>query len=146
MSRSGWHWLIITATLALPACTPGDVELNGKLFDAIGVGSDSLSQRQKTPRMAERGSLVMPPSLERLPPPETASTGSNDAAFPVDPERRSSMSTAELQRRHAEYCKEHYDKAVAFGDQAKASTVRGPLGQCAPSAFQMLGTNPLVQR
>lgn len=146
MARLGWALLILTGALTLSACAPGDVELNGKLFEVMGVGSDAVTARAKTPKMPERGSLVLPPSSDRLPPPETAAVTPPSAAFPVDPEQRSSMSTAEVQRRHAEFCKEHYDKAIALGDHAKASTITGPLGRCAPSAFQMLGTNPLIQR
>ncbi len=137
MPRITWLPLLVTG-LVLSACAPGDVELNGKLFDAVGVGSGSQTSRG-TPKLAARSPLVVPPSLERLPPPETASVAQNDASFPVDPETRSSASAAEMNRRQAAYCKEHYDKPLALGDQFRAQSAKGPLGPCAPSALNALG-------
>lgn len=137
---------VLAATLVLAACSPGDVELNGKLFDAMGVSGNALSERKKTPQLAERAPLVVPPSLQKLPPPETASTADADPAFPVNPEERSSLSAAELQRRQAEYCKVNYERPLALGDQVRASTAVGPLGSCAPSALKNMNvTNPLTR-
>jgi len=145
MTRGFGFALAAAAALAMSACAPGDVELNGKLFDMVGVGTGS--QSTKAPKLAERAPLVVPPSLDRLPPPETASVAANDASFPVDPEQRGSQSQDELKRRQAAYCKENYDKAIALGDETKANSARGPLGLCSPSALQAVtGTNPLVQR
>ena len=138
--------MMLAGAFALAGCSAGDVELNGKLFDAMGVSGSAQSQRSKTPQLASRAPLVVPPSLDKLPPPETASVANTDGSFPIDPEQRSSLSATELQRRQVEYCKEHYDKAVAFGDHAKAATAMGPMGSCAPSAMKNVNVNSAFTR
>lgn len=146
MPRLAWLTLIVAGALTLGACAPGDVELNGKLFDAMGMGTGSVSQRG-TPKVAERAPLILPPSLERLPPPDAGGNTNTAAAFPVDPERRSAQSANALQQQQAAYCREHYEKQIALGNRTQAETAKGPLGMCAPSAMQSLtGSNPLIQR
>lgn len=147
MLRTAWLPLIVSATLAVSACAPGDVEFNGKIFDAVGIGTGSVGSK-KTPQLAERAPLVLPPSLERLPPPDANSgNAATAAAMPIDPERRSSLSASALQQQQAAYCKEHYDKQIALGNRPQAESARGPLGHCSPSALQSLtGSNPLIQR
>ncbi len=140
MLRTGLLSLIVSGTLALGACAPGDVELNGKLFDMAGIGSGSGS-RGKTQQLAERSPLVVPPSLERLPAPETGSTAQADGSFPIDPEQRGAMSKGELERRQAEYCKVNYHQPIALGDQARAASAVGPLGPCAPSVLKSVGSS-----
>jgi hypothetical protein len=138
--------LIAFAALSVSACAPGDVELNGKIFDAVGIGTGSVGQR-KAPQLAERAPLVLPPSLERLPQPDASGGNPQAAAFPIDPEKRSAMSASALQQQQAAYCKEHYEKQIALGNRTQAETAKGPLGMCAPSALQSLtGSNPLIQR
>ena len=145
MPRIAWPMVIVTSTLALAACAPGDVEINGKLFDAVGLGTSSL-QKSKTPVLPERAPLLVPPSLEKLPAPEQANAGqaAQDAAFPIDPEKRSSISQSELQRQQDEYCKVHYDRPKALGDSVTASTAKGPLGLCGGSVLSAIGNNPLT--
>lgn len=140
MLRTGLLSLIVSGTLALTACAPGDVEMNGKVFDLVGIGSGSAA-RNKNPTIAERAPLVMPPSLERLPSPETGSTSQAEAGFPIDPEQRGVMSKSEVERRQAEYCKVNYHQAIALGDHAKAAGAVGPLGPCAPSVLKAAGTS-----
>jgi hypothetical protein len=135
--------LIVSGTLALSACAPGDVELNGKVFDMVGIGSGS-QQRGKV-QVAERAPLVMPPSLERLPAPETGSTAAADASFPIDPETRGRMSKSDLERKQAQYCEENYRKPLALGDHARAAGAKGPLGLCAPSVLNAVGSSGSVR-
>lgn len=142
MPRIAWSLLIVSSMLALSACAPGDVELNGKIFDAMGVGTGSV-QKSRNVQIPERQPLLLPPSLEKLPSPEQANAAPQDGSFPVDPEKRSQLSQAELQRQQAEYCKVHYERPKALGDEAKAAVAKGPLGLCAPS---ILGSTGQIQQ
>ncbi len=42
------------------------MELNGGIFDAVGLND---AKKVGDPKLAERAPLVVPPSLDRLPPP-----------------------------------------------------------------------------
>jgi len=121
----------------LAACSPGEVELEGKLFDALGV--NSVTKKSETPEMAERTPLIVPPSLQRLPKPgEDPSRQDGLLALIDDPDRKREQSKEELAQAQAEYCQKHYEPAVARGD-ADASEIAGPAGPCRPSVLNALG-------
>lgn len=117
----------------LAGCGAGDVELNGKIFDALGVSSATQSKSAE-PRVAARNGLVMPPSTGSLPapgsgpPPEAEA----DLAFINDPDRKKSVDKADLARRQAEFCKVNYEQPKARGDAAADNAV-GPAGPCRAS-------------
>lgn len=116
----------------LAGCSAGDVELNGKVFDAMGLTAGK--QSGKDPRMAARAPIVLPPSLEKLPQPgEPTET----AAIPqlTDEDEQKRLNKAELERQQAEYCKVHYEQAKQRGDVDGATVAKGPLGECRPSIF-----------
>ncbi len=121
------------ACLGLSGCGAGDVELNGKIFDALGVSS-ATQQKSGDPKVAARNGLVMPPSTGSLPvpgsgpPPEAEA----DLAFINDPDRKKTVDKTELARRQEEYCKVHYEQAKARGDTSADSAV-GPAGACRPT-------------
>ncbi|MET1046653.1 MAG: hypothetical protein ABWX70_08110 [Hyphomicrobium sp.] len=120
-------------TLVLGGCGGFDgVQLNGKVFDAMGLNGSSTAQGD--PKMAVRQPLVIPPGVEALPPP-----GSGKAEQPVlaeiqDPDKKKQVSQADLERKQAEYCKKNYDEAQFRGDSS-ADSISGPLGSCHPSVF-----------
>lgn len=118
------------ACLGLSGCGAGDVELNGKIFDALGVSS-ATQQKSGDPKVAARNGLVMPPSTGSLPEPGSgvAPAAEADIAFINDPDRKRSMDQNELARRQAEYCKVNYEQPKARGDHAADSAV-GPAGPC----------------
>jgi hypothetical protein len=122
--------------LAVAGCAPDEVELNGSLFNAVG-----LNQKAKTtePKLAERQPLVLPPNLNRVPepgrPPEAAAA---DVAALNDPDKIKKTSQAELERQQAEYCKVHYEYAKAHGDETGADLATGPLGLCKGSVLTSL--------
>ena len=62
---------VMTALVALgmAGCGSDDIQLNGGIFDAIGLND---AKPKGDPKMAERAPLVVPPSLDRLPPPGEA--------------------------------------------------------------------------
>lgn len=127
----------LAATLAamlLAGCSAGDVEFNGKLFDAVGA-TGLMGKPVGKVQMSERQPLIVPPALDRLPQPGEAMPASADATKQViDPERAKILSGAEMQKRQAAYCKEHYELAKMRGD-ANADAATGPAGPCRPSAF-----------
>lgn len=126
--------LLAGLAAALAGCSAGDVELNGKIFDAVNA-SGLVGKPNGKVKIAERQPLVVPPSLDRLPPPGEAMPETADATRQVvDPERAKSINAAELQRQQAEYCKVNYEQAKARGDVAADSAV-GPAGPCRPSAL-----------
>jgi hypothetical protein len=98
--------LSIVPSLALGGCLEG-TELNGKVFDLLGVSSSAQEKSRAEPQMARRTGLVLPPNAQRLPAP-----GSDDeaaAAAPAlaslnDPEKVKANAAAERARLHKAYC------------------------------------------
>lgn len=122
--------------VSLAGCGGFDgVELNGKIFDAMGVNNTSAPRE---PKMAQRSGLVVPPSTEALPAPGSGqSTAAADVAALQDPDKVANVSQAEKERQQAEYCKVHYEQAMARGDQ-NADMAQGPLGPCKGSVLTAL--------
>jgi hypothetical protein len=120
---------------SVAGCSAGDVELNGKVFDAMGMTAGK--QSGKDPKMAARAPIVLPPSLDKLPEPGEAT---ETASIPEvkDADEQKVVRKAELEREHAEYCKVHYEQAKQRGDVAGAEVAKGPLGECRPSIFTSL--------
>jgi hypothetical protein len=125
---------VAVLVLATAGCSGDDIQLNGKIFDAVGL--NSLGKDRTEPKMAERAPLVLPPSLDRVPepgkPPEAVA---NDVTALVDdPDKKAKTSRAELERQQAEYCKKNYELAKARGDN-DADQAAGPLGPCRGSVL-----------
>ncbi|MBA2126842.1 hypothetical protein DLM45_11520 [Hyphomicrobium methylovorum] len=118
----------------LGACGMDDIQLNGKVFDAVGL--NSTGSTNKEPKLAARQPLVMPPGMESeaLPAPGSGPTGQSSLAEIQDPDRKKHVSQSDLQKKQDAYCKVHYEDAKARGDET-AVTASGPLGSCAPSIF-----------
>ena len=72
---------------ALSACSTGigdtEVELNGKVFDMMGITS---SGAKTTPNTTARAPLVLPPDGKKLPVPGQRPGQSVDLAWPDDPD------------------------------------------------------------
>ena len=98
----------LCATIA--ACSGSDVELNGKLFDAMGVSSSSQAAAKVDPKVPARAPLVVPPSTASLPPPGSGTAvvaaASEDQAWPVDPDQQKKAALAAKQQQQKEYCEE----------------------------------------
>ena len=128
--------LLAALALALPGlagCSMDDVQLNGKVFDAMGMNTTG-SVKKDDPKMAAREPLVVPPGLDSLPPPGSGKEAQPTLAEIQDPDRNQKVSKAELEKQQAEYCKVHYDQARAHGDN-NADLATGPLGPCQKSIF-----------
>ena len=125
------------ALLAFGGCSADDIELNGGVFDAVGLGAKSKASKAE-PVMAARAPLVLPPNLERLPQPGAPVGGeAADVAALDDPDKKLVVDQAALQRQQAEYCKVNYEQKKAQGDET-ADLAEGPLGSCRGSVLKML--------
>ena len=132
--------LLVSVAIALSGCAAGDVEMNGALFDYLGMGKAGPA---KVSQAADRQGLVVPPSLDRLPEPGSGASGAvaTQVAMPVNPETKTVANVAEQQRQQAAFCDQALMKAKLIRD---AAPVQGPFGTCNPSALQALnGSNPL---
>lgn len=140
-ARIGARAALLPVLAVLAGCSADEVQFEGKIFDAMGMNNPT---KRSEPKMKDRAGLVVPPNLNRIPQPGApADSLSGDLAALNDPDRKKETSRAELERQQAEYCKVHYEQALARGD-TNADLARGPLGECrksAISAFQNWGTD-----
>jgi hypothetical protein len=126
--------------MAFGGCSGEDIQLDGKVFDAIGMGKNS--KKSAEPQMASRSPLVMPPNLERLPQPGEQPGGEAvDVAALNDPDKKLIVNQVEMQKRQAEYCKVHYEQAIVHGDRDGADLAEGPLGPCKGSVLNAIDIN-----
>jgi hypothetical protein len=131
--------LACVSAAALAGCGLGvdDVQLNGKLFDAVGLNNKA----EKTePKLKERSAIVMPPNVAALPEPgvnpdRDIATGSIAEVRDHDETRQ--ITKADLERQQAEYCKKNYEDAKAHGDN-NADLAEGPLGPCRGSVLSAI--------
>jgi hypothetical protein len=120
------------AVLAVSGCGYDGVQLNGKIFDVVGLSGDTAKPTE--PKMAVRQPLVVPPGLEALPPPGSGKAEQPKLAEIQDADAKKRVSQADLEKQQAAYCKVNYEDAKARGDDT-ADSASGPLGSCHPSIF-----------
>jgi len=129
------HIAAISCALLFAGCSGDDIELNGKIFDAVGLNNKTKSAE---PKLAARAPLVMPPSMDRVPEPgQPVESVAPEVAALADPDVVAKTSKAELERQQAEYCKKNYELAKAHGDN-DADLASGPLGPCRGSIFSVI--------
>jgi hypothetical protein len=126
--------LVVGAAMA--GCSAGDVQLNGKVFEALGSLTGS-SQPEGDVKVAARPGLVAPPSMQNLPQPGSQSVPDGQMAGIVDFDRKKVVDKSALEAKQAEYCKVHYEQAKLRGDTT-ADLATGPLGSCRPSAMGLV--------
>ena len=131
--RAGFCTSALFAGVVLAGCSPGDIQFNGKVFDAINA-TGLVGTPSGQAKMAERQPLVVPPALDKLPAPGSAPPEDPSLAEIQDPDKAKVVSASEREWRQAEFCKANYDPAKARGD-ATADAITGPAGPCRPSAF-----------
>ena len=141
VKSSRFHLAFVAASsLALGACGGIDgVELNGGVFDAMGIGSNSA--RDKEPVVPQRAGLVMPPTTAALPAPgaqaNDVSVAAANPAWPVDPEERRRQQTAAVRQQHDAWCTKELQRKKVMGDE---TSTEGPLGRCDPSILKLFGS------
>lgn len=128
----------VVSAVLLAGCAPGDIELQGKIFEVAGMAGTQQGGGRSV-KLADRAPLVVPPDTNMLPPPgETGSTSDGDMLASIDdPDRKKTRTRAELEKQQAEYCHKNYELPKARGD-ATADTAVGPLGECRKSVFSAL--------
>ena len=125
----------LAAFAGLGGCSDG-IELNGKIFDALGVSTSSIAPK-KEPRMERRSPIVLPPDGKRLPEPGSAPEYANqDQNWPKDREQKKIADAAEFKRKQAEFCRDGNWKEKAMKDEANAEA-KAPGGNCG-SAFAIM--------
>jgi hypothetical protein len=132
-ARSLLPALAACLTLGVAGCGTDDIQFNGGLFDMVGL-SDNTKGKSGEAKLAERAPLVVPPTLDRLPPPGEAAAPPGQLADIKDPDAQKAISHAELEAKQAEYCKVNYEDAKIRGDEG-ATLAEGPLGPCRPSVL-----------
>lgn len=133
----------VALAVAVGGCSlgAGDVELNGGIFDAMGVSSAANANRGGEPRLAPRAGIVLPPSERGLPPPGSSpeTTASlQPEAWPDDPDQKRVRTAAQLDKAQAEFCrKQELQKSV----DRNAALPDGPKGPCSGSILGIFGTS-----
>lgn len=138
---------------ALSGCGGFDgVELNGKIFEAVGLSGDSFGKKSE-PKTEARAPLVLPPDTKRLPEPGdgqpayvqapagqivTGSIGADPASWPKDREKMKQAEAAEKARAKDITCnKDGNWKEKATKDERALSAE----ANCQGSLFSVIGKN-----
>ena len=115
-------------------CSMDDVQLNGGIFDVVGLSDAAKAKSGSEPKIAARAPLVVPPSLDRLPEPGSEEAAENaEIAGIRDYDAVRTASKKDLERQQAEYCKVNYEQKKVQGQDV--DFVEGPLGPCRKSAL-----------
>lgn len=123
----------LTMSVAVAGCGLGvdDVELNGGVFDALGVGSNSKKVARDDVTLKPRAPLVLPPGMERLPAPGTSVAAANPELLTIaDPDEVPEIDRAAQEKAQQEYCDKNY-REYEHGSEF----VKGPLGPCRKSVM-----------
>lgn len=93
---------VLCASLA--GCSDG-IEVNSKLFNAIGGGISAGSHKE--PQLADRPGLVVPPKMAALPEPGsgTAVAAQVNAQFPQGPEQTAAAAAAAKKKQDEDACR-----------------------------------------
>lgn len=139
--------LAIAAVLTgLPGCGGVDgVELNGKLFEAVGLAGN-LGGKKSEPRTEARAPLVLPPpTTQSLAEPGRLAAGAPipaaDQAWPNDPEKGKAQKEEALKQAQEAYCRDGNWKDKALNNDGKAAN--GPAGSCTGNIFSIVGKSIL---
>lgn len=116
----------VVSSLLLGGC--GETELNGKIFDLMGVSAAAQAAAKKEPKMAVRSGLVLPPDQNRLPEPGSAEDASAALASVDDPDKRKQLAAEERARLHKAYCSGQMNWKDRVAD--KDAQPKSPYGPC----------------
>jgi hypothetical protein len=123
-------------TTLLAACSPGDVALEGKIFETIGAAT-GVGQSEREAKVAARPGLVVPPRLDSLPTPGEQSVPDGAVANIQDHDRKKVVDRSKLEAAQREYCYQNYELPKQRGAR-DVEDVQGPMGSCRPSIFNAL--------
>ena len=133
---TGWQLRVVhlastaafAATLVLGGCSDG-LEVNGKLFDWMGISSSAMEQSKREPQVAARAPLVLPPTSNRLPAPGSEQDPTNLASL-NDPELKKAAAAKERERLHLAYCRGEIQWKDRVHNPNEAAGNRSPYGPC----------------
>ena len=94
-------YAVALTAVSLGGCA-GGVELEGRIFDQLGISSNALNASNTEPDMQERAPLVLPPSAELRDPEAVATARSTSTANPLWPQDAEQTAAANQARREAE--------------------------------------------
>ena len=83
-------------------CSAGDVQLEGKIFDALGV-SETFNNRPE-PKVKARAPIVMPPDAKLPEPGKRVVAKHQDNQWPDDPDERARKKLADAELEQKKYC------------------------------------------
>lgn len=119
----------VAGTLLLGGCGGVEgIELNGKLFDMLGISE--ASQQKSEPKMADRAPLVLPPNVSRLPDPGSGKGTTADVASLNDPDLRKAAAAKERQRLHEAYCRGEIQWQERVNKPQDVGAHKSPYGPC----------------
>lgn len=127
----------VALALSLSGCGGFDgVELNGKIFDAVGLSGDQLGAKKAEPRTQARAPLVMPPDGRRLPDPdEAASVAVADTAWPKDRDAQRVADADAARKAKEQACRDGNWKQKAHKDETSNAE------QCQGSIFSWMNNS-----
>jgi hypothetical protein len=118
---------VASLTWVLVGCGYDGVELNGKIFDLMGVSSAAQQNNQREPRLADRAPLVIPPDTNRLPEP---GSGQPAAVAIDDVDQKRQRSAREREQLHLAYCRGEINWKERVFDKDSTESPRSPFGPC----------------
>jgi hypothetical protein len=145
MSLKRSIFAVIASTTLLAGCGGIDgVDLNGRVFDMLGVSNAAQEGSRREQRMEPRQGLVLPPTTTgALPAPGSgALPDPNQDVRDHDQQKR--LAAAERARLHKAYCSgEMTWKERANSKDAASATPTSPYGSCTLFGDQLNdGRNP----
>jgi hypothetical protein len=122
----------VALAISLTGCGSDGVELNGKIFDAMGVSPAAQASSRREPKLTDRAPLVMPPNTARLPEPGSDAQGAIDVSQQLnEPERKKQLAAADREKLHKAYCSgEATWKERAQARPGYDEAPRSPYGPC----------------
>jgi hypothetical protein len=124
----------VGSAMLLAGCADAGVDLNGKVFDVMGISPSAQAARRYEPQVAERAPLVMPPDSNNLPQPGSGQAPVAQVSWPDDPEARKLREVEERQRLHLAYCSGELQWKEKALNKDNVSAPRSPYGPC-PTIF-----------
>lgn len=124
---------VVAGSVAVSGCGfgVGDIELQGGVFDALGVGTNSKQTTRNDVKLKPRAPLVLPPGVDRLPSPGTSMAAANPELLTIqDPDQVQEVDHAALEKAQQEYCDKNYSE-----HRHGSEFVNGPLGPCRKSVM-----------
>jgi hypothetical protein len=132
IGERGTRWLACAAAAASLLCSgcADGIDLNGKVFDFMGISAAAVAARRDEPKLAERAPLVLPPNSQRLPEPGSGQQPQTAMAWPDDEEQRKAQEAKERERQHLAYCRGEIQWKDRVLNPEDVNTPRSPFGPC----------------